>query len=85
MTHTPASGPFALVTTPPRSSLSIRIVVAPLCRALMAAGAKAIIATSPTPAIPTHHVLRFMFVSRVSPRTALRGQSVPKVDLSRNA
>src|SRR5262245_23779563 len=31
MTHTPASGPFALATTPPMSSLSIATVAPPLC------------------------------------------------------
>src|SRR5439155_3433005 len=31
ITHTPASGPFALATTPPMSSLSIATVATPLC------------------------------------------------------
>src|SRR5215831_1447154 len=31
ITQTPASGPFALVTTPPMSSLSIATVAAPFC------------------------------------------------------
>src|SRR5262249_21295519 len=31
MTHTPASGPFALVTVPPMSSGSIAIVAPPRC------------------------------------------------------
>src|SRR5262245_35301948 len=31
ITHTPASGPFALATTPPMSSLSIATVTPPLC------------------------------------------------------
>src|SRR6185503_8428514 len=61
ITHTPASGPFALVTTPPRSSSSMRTASAPCWRA--AGDADAMASTTPMPtAAALEYTSRMIFI-----------------------
>src|SRR6185369_3557824 len=78
MTHTPASGPFGLVTTPPRSATPIETVGVAGCWASTTTAAPARYAAMAITAT-SERLLPLVFI-KVSFRIAAEGRSHPPAD-----